>query len=129
MSLSSGKARVAGDWDMSDYVGNSMNTQSDGDWQSTTSTYNAGVMTSANSWYDSGNSTTSTVAIDDASWNFTKDGTFTKTWNTTTVDVQTILGFTTTTTSVSTNNSSGNSSFAGKLKALTKTKSEWFLMF
>jgi uncharacterized membrane protein len=131
LSLSSRKARVAGEWNMTNYVANTMNTESDGDWQSTSSTYADGVITSANSWYDSQNTTTttstSTVTVDDASWNFTKDGTFTSTMNTTTVDVQTIAGFTITTTTVDTDSRTGNWSFAGKVKDAYKNKERMVL--
>lgn len=127
MSLSSRKARVAGDWELADFMYTDMNTEPDGDWQGNETTYDAGNMTMTNTYtdYDSGNSTTttstSTTTVNEATYTFNKDGTWSRVWNTTTTSSYTILGYTTVSTTVNTSSESGNWSFLGKVKAGDET--------
>ena len=131
MSLSSRKSRVAGDWDMSNYVANSRSTEVDGDYYASNSTYAGGKITTENSWYDAGSQTTTSstddITIDEASWNFMKDATFSSTMNTTSVTVSVAGDFVTTTTTISTNSSTGNWSFVGKVKDSYKSKERMVL--
>ncbi|OIQ36369.1 MAG: hypothetical protein BM555_02730 [Crocinitomix sp. MedPE-SWsnd] len=131
LSLSSRKSRVAGEWEMSNYVGNTQNTEVDGDFSASTSTYSGGVITTENSWYDAGSQTTTSstnnITVNQATWSFMKDGTFSSTMNTTSVSASDIAGFTTTTTTVSTSTSTGNWSFIDKVKDSYKKKERMIL--
>lgn len=125
MSLSSRKARVAGDWEMSNYMQSTMNTESDGDYQGTETTYANGVLTTVSTDYDSGSqtttTTTTTTTINEATYTFNKDGTWSSVFNTTSSTSSTILGYTTVSTTVQTSSESGNWSFLGKVKAGDET--------
>lgn len=125
LSLSSRKARVAGDWEISNFTQSTLNTESDGDTQGNETTYASGTLTNVYTDFDSGNQTTTTTTttstLDQGTYTFNKDGTFTRTWNTTSSSSFTILGFTTTTTNVNTSTATGNWSFLGKVKAGDET--------
>ena len=99
-------------------------TQSDGDTGSETGSLSGDVITYTNSFTSSGTTTTasSTQTINEASYTFTKEGTYTSVWNTTTISSNTFLVFTTTNTNVSTNTSNGDWSFVGKQKDAYKNK-------
>lgn len=135
MSLSSRKARVSGDWDVTNIVGSSTNTEADGDYQKTSSAMSGSVITTTYTNYDSGSSSsttsTSTETLNDGSYMINKDGTWESTWNTTKVWTSTMtifsITYTTTYTQVKTNTQSGNWSFVGKVKDEYKNK-ERFVM-
>ncbi|MBI3136835.1 MAG: hypothetical protein HYZ14_19325 [Bacteroidetes bacterium] len=130
LSLSSRKARVAGEWDVTGYTFTSTNTESNGDSQSSNKTMSGDVITSTYSDFDQSSGTTttstSTTTLNDGSYTFEKDGTYKATWNTTTVSVQTQdwfgVTYTYTYTTVSTWSESGNWSFVGKVKDEYKNK-------
>lgn len=130
LSLSSRKSRVAGEWDVTNWVYNSKNTESNGDYQTTAETMSGSVITTTQSSFDQSSGTTttstSTTTLNDASFTFEKDGTFSRTWNTTRVEVTTTDWFgvtvTDTETTVQTNTVTGNWSFVGKVKDEYKNK-------
>jgi hypothetical protein len=127
LSLSSRKARVAGEWDVTGYEFMSNNVESDGDSQSSTGSLSNNVITFTNSSTSGGTTVTNTntVTVNEFSYTFEKDGTWSSTQNTTSVNVQSdypITGFTTTSTTVETNSYTGNWSFVGKVKDAYKNK-------
>jgi len=130
LSLASRKARVSGEWNVTGWDYTSMNTESDGDYQSETATMSGNTITETESSYDKSDNitvtTTSTTTLNEGTFTFDKDGTFSRVWNTTKVSTssQDFFGttYTTTTTSVSTNSISGNWSFVGKVKDEYKKK-------
>ena len=131
LSLSSRTARFAGTWDVSGYTANSRNTESDGDYQATSSTLSGNVITETWSSYDAGSATTvtntSTITLNKAQYVIEKDGSWTMEFNTTTVETNSYTDFwgddiTETTTTVATSNTTGNWSFLGKVKDSYKSK-------
>lgn len=118
MSLSSRKARVAGDWEITNLTQSTLNTESDGDWQSNETTYSGGTITNVYTDYDGTNqtSTTTTSTLNEGTYTFNKDGTYSAVWNTTSSSSFTLLGYTTVTTNVQTSTTTGNWSFLGKVK-------------
>ncbi len=126
LSLSSRKARVAGDWEMTDYAYTSTNTENDGDYQTVTETFANGVITRIDLDYDAAsatsNSVTTTTTIDKSTMTFGKDGTWNREYNTTSVSSTTILTYTTTVTTTRTMTSSGTWAFVGKTKDVYKNK-------
>ena len=130
LSLSSRTARVAGEWTVSGYESTSRTTDDDGDWWETTTSLNGMQFDMMNVYHDAsdGSETSSTTprTLDLAEFTFEKDGTWSKTWNTTTTYVSsfTIGNYTQTTTTVTTStvSESGNWSFLGKVKDSYKNK-------
>lgn len=135
LTFSSRTARVAGEWTVSAYSTSSRTTNDTGDWWEDVSTL-AGTALDNNNTYHDGATGTETLTVtprtlDLAEFTFEKDGTFTRTWNTTTTNTSsfTIGTFTqtTTTVTVSTQSSSGNWSFLGKVKDAYKNKERMVL--
>ena len=125
MSLSSRKSRVAGDWTVSGYTSNWTSTDSDGDSWTDTDVLDGNIITTTSSSTVDGitTSSTSTTTINEATFTFGKDGTYTQVMNTTTVSTSVPLtGFTNTNTEVETMTTTGNWSFAGKVKDSYKNK-------
>lgn len=124
LSLKSRKARIAGDWLITGYDLDRTYTQADGDTGTNNATMSGDVITYTNTFTSGGTTTTSTstTTVNEASYSFTKDGTFTSVWNTTNVSVSTSSGFTTTTTTVNTTTKTGDWSFIGKQKKTYKNK-------
>lgn len=131
MSLSSRKARLSGDWELSDYSATQTVDYSNGDKQVVTSTYSSGTINTANSYTPEGGSTTTTnsvITINAATYTINKDGTFTSEFNTTSVseysynDIWTGDDHTVVSTTVSTQSTTGNWSFVNKLKGEYKNK-------
>jgi hypothetical protein len=122
MSLASRKSRVANDWTMTDYDWYSKTVQTNGDWNSTSQTFDAGVITVTDSSSTGGTLviTTSTIQVDKADMTFDKKGGYTRDYNTTTITVSTFMigptTYTSTTTAISTTVETGNWSFIGKSK-------------
>jgi len=130
LSLSSRKARISGEWDVTGYEASSTNTEADGDYLKTTSTMSGTVITTTNTNHDhssgTNTSSTSTQTLNDGAMMINKDGTFERTWNTTTVSTSTLVLFgvtyTTVSTTISTSKETGNWSFVGKVKDEYKNK-------
>ena len=130
LSLSSRKGRVVGEWTVTGYETTSKSTQNDGDYNSFTQSLSGTTISTSNTTYDAGSGSTTTgtgsYTLNEGSYTFEKDGTFSSVWNVTYVSTAsyTFLGvtYTTTTTTVSTLKSSGNWSFAGKVKDEYKNK-------
>ena len=124
LSLKSRKARIAGDWLITGYDYDNTYTQADGDSGTDKAVMNGDVITFTNTFTSGGTTTTSTstTTVNEASYSFTKEGTFTAVWNTTNVSVSTNSGFTTTTTTTSKSATSGDWSFIGKQKKTYKNK-------
>ena len=123
MSLSSRKARLSGEWDVTSSSATWSSTS--GDWTSTTTVTSDGTTeTSVNSTTSGGTTTSSTDTrtINADSWIINKDGTYTREYNYTETD-EDDNGFTTTvTTSTVTSSESGTWSFVGKTKGEFKNK-------
>ena len=125
MSLSSRKARIAGDWEITGLTSSfRWDNSSDADWQTITQELTSGVILTTDQEFDSGNDTTITTTtnttLNEATYTFGKDGTFSSVWNTTAVTITSFDFFgvtvTTTSTEVNTSSSSGDWSFIGKVK-------------
>lgn len=125
LSLSSRKARFAGEWMLSGYNASSMNTEPDGDYQSSTSTLNGSTITTSYSDYDSNSGTTTTntttITLNTAEYVINKDGTWTREWSYTSVEENSYTDFwgddiVETTTTVYTSNEEGDWSFLGAVK-------------
>ncbi len=126
ISFSSRKARVAGDWQLTGLEFEGVNTEPDGDKQTTTRSLVDGVITQTYSDFDAGSGTTTTTitktTINTATYTMAKDGTWSQVYNTTSVTSSSGGGFTTTSTTIYTSTSSGNWSFIGKAKGEYKSR-------
>jgi hypothetical protein len=125
LSLSSRKARISGEWNVTGQNGTS--TYTSGNWSSSTTTSLSGsTLTTTQSTTNSGTTTssTSTRTITDHSWVIEKDGTFSRTYNYTyTEEEEDIWGLSTTTTTYTiTSMQTGTWSFVGKAKDAYKNK-------
>lgn len=123
LSLSSRTARVAGEWTVTGYEANTLNAETDGDTQASNTTLSGSTITTSYTNVSGGtttNPTSTTSTVDEWSFTFEKDGTWSSVNNRTTVDTEEdypFAGWTTTNTTVTTNNSNGSWSFVGKDKA------------
>ncbi|MEX1002828.1 MAG: hypothetical protein WDZ35_11990 [Crocinitomicaceae bacterium] len=131
LSLSSRKARVAGNWEVTAYSYTSREDDSDGDYYETDAELDGDVITYNSTSYDSDSGTsttfTSTVTLNEATYAFEKDGTWSSVMDLTEVESYTYTDWmgdqhteTTTTNSVTT--TTGHWSFAGKVKDEFKKK-------
>lgn len=129
LSLSSRKSRVAGEWNITGYEFTDKSTESDGDYFQSSGALSGNTLTITNTQYDASSATTTTstttVTLDEGSYTFEKDGTWSATMNTTSVSVMAdypFTDFTTTNTTVTKESFTGNWSFVGKLKGEYKGK-------
>ena len=139
LSLISRTARFSGTWDVTGYSATSINTEFNGDYQSSTSTLAENIITNSYSYYDADLSTTTTnssnVTLNKAQIVIEKDGSWTQEWNTTTVFIDTVYDVSfdmwgepivteiaRTTSTVEVTTETGNWSFLGKVEDTYKNK-------
>jgi hypothetical protein len=131
LSLKSRKARMHGDWQISNFDYAERNTNSDGDYTDITETYDAGIISKITQQYfvQSGIATFDTVVtiLTMADYSFDKSGTWTRTYNTTETwtDTQDLGGGAfsyDTIITVQQVAENGDWSFLGKLKGEFKNK-------
>lgn len=130
LSLSSRKARVSGEWTVTGYESTETVTQNDGDYNQMSQSLSGSTITVSSTNYDASDGSTvtssGTYTLNEGSFTFDKDGTWSRVWNATYTSTSEydIFGttYTTVTTTVTTRTESGTWSFVGKTKDEYKNK-------
>lgn len=125
LSLASRKARITGEWDVTNFE-STYTSLEDGVTYTSTTSYDGSIQTTTYSWSEDGSTTTSTSTrtVNDHSWVINKDGSFTRTYEYTyqEEDEDFWSGNITTTTYVVIETTTGTWSFVGKVKDEYKNK-------